>query len=55
VTVDESGTVASAATALIATRLKPKQFHVNRDFIFLIYNSNLRITLFSGIVKDPRI
>ncbi|KAA0202574.1 hypothetical protein HAZT_HAZT000581 [Hyalella azteca] len=56
VRVDESGTVAAAATALMATRSGANsaiQFVANRPFLFLIYDSRVRVTLFAGIIRNP--
>ncbi|XP_018024224.1 ovalbumin-related protein X-like isoform X2 [Hyalella azteca] len=56
VMVNEEGTVAAAATALTATRSgssNPVQFSANRPFLFLIYDSRVRVTLFAGIIRNP--
>jgi len=56
VDVDEEGTVAAAATGIIAVpislRIYPKVY-VNSPFVFLIYEKELKMTLFSGIVNNP--
>ncbi|ROT83128.1 putative plasminogen activator inhibitor 2 type A-like [Penaeus vannamei] len=48
VEVNEEGTVATAATGLINTRvgIGHKSFVCNRPFVFLIYNKVLGVTLF---------
>jgi serpin B len=54
--VNEEGTVAAAATALTATRSgssNPVQFAANRPFLFLIYDSRVKVTLFAGIIRNP--
>ncbi|KAF2353228.1 Serpin domain [Trinorchestia longiramus] len=56
VKVDEVGTVAAAATALIGTRSGPGntiQFVANRPFVFLIYEKRVKVTLFAGVIRNP--
>uniref|UniRef100_A0A2P2I515 Serpin B11-like n=1 Tax=Hirondellea gigas TaxID=1518452 RepID=A0A2P2I515_9CRUS len=56
VAVDEEGTVAAAATAIIGTRSRPGRvfdFIVNRPFIFLIYEHNVRAIIFAGVIRNP--
>ncbi len=57
VKVDEAGTEAAAATAVVmpgsATPNPPKTLHVNRPFIFLIRDHATNAVLFVGRVVDP--
>nr|XP_027206441.1 leukocyte elastase inhibitor-like [Penaeus vannamei] len=55
VEVNEEGTVATAATGLINTRvgIGHKSFVCNRPFVFLIYNKVLGVTLFAGRFSTP--
>ena len=54
VRVDELGTVAAAATAVVATRgLGPPSFHVDRPFLFAIRHAATRSILFMGRIADP--
>lgn len=58
VKIDESGTTAAAATAIIGTRSGPVpsgvvNFVVNRPFVFLIYEKRVKTSLFAGVVRDP--
>ncbi|XP_042856824.1 ovalbumin-related protein X-like [Penaeus japonicus] len=55
VEVTEEGTVATAATGLINTRvgIGHKSFVCNRPFVFLIHNKVLGITLFAGRFSRP--
>jgi len=54
ITVDEEGTVAAAATAVVGTRIGFPQFILNRPFIFLLYETNYQVTLFAGVVNNPQ-
>lgn len=59
--VHESGTVASAATVVVVNgtlaAYKPKpqpiKFYVNRPFLFLIYDHETNLILFTGLVQKP--
>ncbi|XP_065215760.1 leukocyte elastase inhibitor-like [Planococcus citri] len=58
--VDENGTEASAVTAVRYMLMcyrepeKPKQFHVNRPFLFYIYHQKTKTILFLGAVHNPQ-
>ena len=57
VAVDEEGTEAAAATAVVSrTRSLPQfvPFHVDRPFLFVIHDVEHRTPLFLGRVTDPR-
>ena len=60
VKVDETGTEAAAATAVIMeTRsamvpVQPKVFRADRPFLFMIWDNELNAPLFVGRVTDPR-
>lgn len=53
--VDESGTEAAGATAIILTRVSytSHTIKVNRPFIILISDKQTGITLFMGKIVDP--
>jgi serpin B len=59
VEVNEEGTEAAAATAVVLTRcavMMPTpvvEFVVDRPFVFVIYNTLLQCPLFIGQVLDP--
>ena len=61
ISVDENGTEAAAATAVIATagaapnqdKPKPRDFVVNRAFLYLIHDTTTGTPLFLGRVSDP--
>lgn len=55
VEVNEQGTEAAAATALISFRKGsvPREFRVDRPFIFLIRDNVLDATLFMGLIRNP--
>jgi serpin B len=57
VSVDESGTEAAAATAVIgvgdAAPANPVTFQVNRPFFFVIRDIQTNTALFIGRVLDP--
>lgn len=59
VKVDESGTEAAAATAVVmnltAMPVQPEEMNVNRPFIFLIMDSETDAVLFMGRVMDPSV
>ena len=56
VTVDEQGTEAAAATAVLVERVvsKPPEVTIDRPFIFLVRDSDTGAILFLGRVLDPR-
>jgi len=57
VEVDEKGTKAAAATAVVMTesaRMPPPQFKADRPFVFAIRDAASGTILFSGTVKDPQ-
>lgn len=59
VLVDESGTEAAAATAVVmnitsASPVMPLEVRINRPFIFLIRDSETGSVVFMGRVMDPR-
>jgi serpin B len=51
--VNEKGTVAAAASAVGATRGGggPPQFTVNRPFLFVVFDTRTRMTLFAAKVE----
>lgn len=61
ISVDENGTEAAAATAVIATaqaapnevKPKPRDFIVDRAFLYLIHDTTTGAPLFLGRVADP--
>jgi len=59
VKVDESGTEAAAATAVVmnftAMPVQPEEMNINRPFIFLIMDSETEAVLFMGRVMDPSV
>ncbi|MDX1556946.1 MAG: serpin family protein, partial [Xanthomonadales bacterium] len=61
VEVDEKGTEAAAATAIVASLTampgepeEPRVFRADRPFIFLIRHRSSGAILFAGRVMDPR-
>ena len=59
VAVDEAGTEAAAATAVVMQRAggmpaPPKPFVVDRPFLFVIHDVEHGTPLFVGRVADPR-
>uniref|UniRef100_A0A2C9K3E8 Serpin domain-containing protein n=1 Tax=Biomphalaria glabrata TaxID=6526 RepID=A0A2C9K3E8_BIOGL len=59
--VQESGTVAAAATAIIMERtsanslpLNPYNFFANRSFVFFLREDRLQLILFQGKFADPK-
>ena len=56
VTVDEQGTEAAAATAVLVARVvsEPPEVAIDRPFIFLVRDSDTGAILFLGRVLDPR-
>jgi len=57
VKVDESGTEAAAATAVVmgltCVPAEPTEFVIDRPFIFLIRNRSTRTIIFMGRMMDP--
>jgi len=53
VEVNEEGTEAAAATAVMLVRSPPKAFVINRPFFFMIRDIKNDTTLFTGVVADP--
>jgi serpin B len=59
ISVDEKGTEASAATAVVIglmavpQPLAPATVHVDRPFLFAIQDQNTGAILFMGSVRDP--
>jgi serpin B len=55
--VDEQGTVATAATAIVmgttSARVDPQQISLDRPFFFVIHDVEARIPIFIGRVADP--
>ncbi|KAH8369460.1 hypothetical protein KR009_011681 [Drosophila setifemur] len=55
--VDEKGSTAAAATALISSRsarpAEPFKFECNHPFVFLIYDQKIKTILFAGIYRNP--
>ncbi|KAB7507131.1 Glia-derived nexin [Armadillidium nasatum] len=53
--VTEEGTVASAVTGLLGTRIAADitDFNANRPFIFLIRDISQGVTLFIGVLRNP--
>src|SRR3569833_139475 len=54
--VDEAGTVASAATAIVMPRglvMEEPTMIVDRPFFFAIYDKRMRAVLFEGVIRDP--
>jgi serpin B len=60
VNVDEAGTEAAAATAMVMTKSaffvedEPKSITVDRPFAFAIMHKQTRAPLVIGVVGDPR-
>ena len=58
VEVDESGTVASAATPIMVERTSlappPRPFVANRPFLFVVWHPTTKEVLFVGRVKKPQ-
>ena len=57
---NEEGTEAAAATAVVESTLSafsvtPRQFRADRPFLFIVYDFELKVTLFAGKVVDPNI
>jgi serpin B len=54
VSVNEAGTEAAAATAVVVNRLSgPREFTIDRPFIYLIRDIETDTVLFLGRVTDP--
>lgn len=51
--VDEKGTEAAAATALLDTRIPGEGFICDRPFLYLLYDKNQETLLFAGLYNDP--
>jgi serpin B len=55
--VDEQGTVATAATAIVmdttSARVDPQRISLDRPFFFVIHDVEARIPVFVGRVADP--
>ena len=55
--MDEEGTVAAAATAVMMTRsmpMPPQELVFDRPFAFIIRHDATQLPAFVGIVNDPR-
>jgi serpin B len=52
--VNEEGTEASAATAVVMDKMMPFEFRADRPFIFLILHKPTNTILFMGRVMDPQ-
>ncbi|KRT80205.1 hypothetical protein AMK59_8414 [Oryctes borbonicus] len=55
--VDEHGSEAAAATAILDVRMSEEEitlFKCNRPFIFFLYNKETNTIMFIGIIKDPK-
>ena len=55
ITVDEAGTEAAAATAVVMARAMPERLQVDRPFIYLIRDTETGSLLFVGEVLDPSV
>jgi serine protease inhibitor len=58
VEVDEEGTVAAAATAVMMTRsmpMRPFEVIFNRPFAFIIQHGPTNLPAFIGVVNDPSV
>ncbi len=53
VTVDEAGTEAAAATAVVMARSLPERLQIDRPFIYIIRDTETGSLLFVGEVLDP--
>jgi len=53
VRVDEKGTEAAAATAVVMSRSMPRMLEVDRPFLFLIRDNASGLIVFLGRVSDP--
>jgi serpin B len=52
--VDEKGTEAAAVTAAIAEIVsRPREFHADRPFFFLIHDNRTKTLLFIGRIERP--
>lgn len=54
--VDEYGTVAAAASASYGRGVyfdEPERFHLNRPFIFVLYDLKSDENLFTGVYRGP--
>jgi serpin B len=60
IAVDEAGTEAAAATAIVMAKSafliedEPKEMKVDRPFAFALFHNESRAPLFIGVVGDPR-
>ena len=52
--VDEKGTEAAAATAVVMEEKKPPSFRADHPFLFVIRHNATGSILFMGRVHDPR-
>ncbi|MDC8451630.1 MAG: SMP-30/gluconolactonase/LRE family protein [Thaumarchaeota archaeon] len=59
VDVDEKGTEAAAATAIVMTQavmgggIPPLEFNADHPFVFIIYDNHTGLILFAGQMEDP--
>lgn len=51
--MDEKGTEAAAATALLDTRIPGEGFICDRPFLYLLYDKSQETLLFAGLYNDP--
>lgn len=51
--VNEEGTEAAAATAVMLVRSRPRALVINRPFFFMIRDTTNDTTFFTGVVADP--
>jgi serpin B len=53
ISVDEAGTEAGAATAVVMARALPETLRIDHPFIYLIRDTETNSVLFLGEVLDP--